>query len=656
MMDSIRLRQLCLRVILILPILTLWLASTVSPPPSDEPPRPFSGPTGDYPPGAARGSLSDHKLPLYFIEDRGQLDGRISYYVQGRDTSFYFDPGGITISTTRVEDGAGYMLRPVAYGRRAEPRMKRQRAALKVDFVGAGAGVKPRGKDRASTVINYFKGPRSRWKMGLASYGALVYENLWPGIDLVYDGSANGLKYTFTVRPGADPGLIKLRCRGASSMSVSPTGQLEAETPAGVIRDDRPYSYQDENGRRVEVATRYDLKREAGEYVYGFSVGDYDRQKVLTIDPVVLLYCGYVGGAGFDQGSFGGITIDAEGNAYVFGDTDSDESTFPVTVGPDLTFNEAFGGLDAFVAKVNPQGTDLVYCGYIGGAGSDFAGSIAVDHAGSAYVLGETDSDESTFPVSAGPDLSYNGNVDAYVAKVSAAGTGLNYCGYVGGAEFDSAFEGGIAVDGEGSAYMVGGTQSTESPFPASVGPDLTHNGAEDAFVAKVNAAGTGLVYCGYIGGAGGECSGGIAVDATGSAYVLGETDSNEATFPVRLGPDLRHNGDTDAFVAKIAFDQPFLLRLKTPLVRIRRGRDREVRIIIERDEASSGRVTVAPPDASAIGVKVKPSSRASRAGRRVEFTVKVMRDAPAGTRQLVFTGRDEAGGESAAVLTLVIR
>ena len=160
-------------------------------------------------------------------------------------------------------------------------------------------------------------------------------------------------------------------------------------------------------------------------------------------------------------------------------------------------------------------------------------------------------STQATFPVVVGPDLTFNGSIDAFVAKVNAAGTALVYAGYIGGSGSDVG--NGIAVDGSGNAYVTGRTTSFESSFPVLGGPDLTHNGGtHDAFVAKVNAAGTALVYAGYIGGSGVDIGEGIAVDGAGNAYVTGLTTSTEATFPEVGGPDLTFNGGNDAFVAKV--------------------------------------------------------------------------------------------------------
>jgi len=261
---------------------------------------------------------------------------------------------------------------------------------------------------------------------------------------------------------------------------------------------------------------------------------------VAKVNPAgtALVYAGFLGGSYGDEGL--GIAVDSSGNAYVTGYTGS--SDFPAVVGPDLSFN---GSEDAFVARVNPSGTALVYAGFLGGSYSDEGLGIAVDSSGNAYVTGYTGS--SDFPAVVGPDLSHNGNDDAFVTKVNPAGTVLVYSGFLGG----SRWEGGedIAVDSSGNAYVTGWTSSSD--FPAVVGPDLIYNGGGDAFVAKVNPSGTTLVYAGFLGGSGGDVGLGIAVDASGNAYVTGMTASSN--FPAVVGPDLSFNGgDYDAFVARV--------------------------------------------------------------------------------------------------------
>ena len=157
-----------------------------------------------------------------------------------------------------------------------------------------------------------------------------------------------------------------------------------------------------------------------------------------------------------------------------------------MTVGPDLIQN---GSNDAFVAKVRANGTGLVYCGFIGGTGIDGGQGIAVDSDRNAYVTGTTTSTATSFPETVGPDLSHNGDFDAFVAKVRADGTALTYCGFIGGAGEEFGPSSGITVDSSGNAYVTGRTNSTEASFPTIVGPDLRYNGGEyDAFVAKVKS------------------------------------------------------------------------------------------------------------------------------------------------------------------------
>ena len=509
------------------------------------------------------------KFPLLFEKNGGQSSPDVAFTVKGSDKTLYFTPEGLTFSLTMPqetgsetpggenpggENPVSHRLASRLEGR-GRPREEafRERWTLKLDFVDA-ARVSPEGEKPAETVISYFKGPENEHRSGVSTYNSIVYRDLWPGIDLVYDGDANHLKYRFVVRPGADPERIRLAYRGAERLSLDSEGGLEILTAAGVLRDDVPVCWQETENGRVPVNATYALGRsEAGSGAlntsldYGFHVESYDPTKELIIDPVVLIYCGFIGGSGNDYGL--DIAVDGSGNAYVTGRTESTEATFPVNVGPDLTHN---GGWDAFVAKVNAAGTGLVYCGYIGGSESDYGDGIAVDGSGNTYVTGRTLSDETTFPVAVGPDLTHNGGeCDAFVAKVNANGAGLLYCGYIGGSAYD--YGSGIAVDGAGSAYVTGSTHSRDGTFPVEVGPDLTFNGSTtDAFVAKVSAAGTGLVYCGYIGGSESDYGNGIAVDGSGNAYVTGQTNSTESNFPVAVGPDLTHNGRYDAFVAKV--------------------------------------------------------------------------------------------------------
>ena len=497
-------------------------------------------PTASSSPGRPGANLG--QAPLLFIPNQGQMESQVAYYLQGQDTAIYFAADGLTVAITGQANG----------------EVKSGRWVLKLDFVGANPDVFLEARDPAETVVSYFKGAPEQWHTGLPTFRRLVYCDLWPGIDLVFSSAAGWLKYEFVIHPGASPDQIRLAYRGATGLKQTPSGQLEVETPLGSLYDDAPVAYQLTGADQRVIPVTYALAAgRPGEsspeaepvYTYHFQVADYDPTRPLIIDPIGLVYAGYIGGSNFDISK--GIVVDNEGAAYIAGETLSGHERFPVSVGPDLTYN---GEYDAFVAKIRPDGSGLVYAGYIGGSAHDYALGIAVDEHGAAYISGRAFSDETSFPVLVGPDLTHNGAADVFVAKVKPDGSGLIYAGYIGGGEGEEGY--GIAVDKDGSAYVTGYTDSAETTFPVRGGPDPTYNGLGDAFVARVNPEGSELIYAGYIGGSGTDLGRGLAIDANGAVYVVGRTDSDEATFPVLVGPDLTYNGSyLDAYVAKVRPD-----------------------------------------------------------------------------------------------------
>jgi len=266
----------------------------------------------------------------------------------------------------------------------------------------------------------------------------------------------------------------------------------------------------------------------------------------LNASGTALIYATYLGGTGNDFGR--GISVDSLGNAYVTGETHSTD--FP-TANP---FQPAYGGglWDAFVTKLEPTGSILVYSTYMGGTDRDYGTGIAADSSGSAYVIGFTSSTD--FPTANPFQPASGGSTDAFVAKLDAGGTTLNFSTYLGGSSGDWAY--GIAVDSSGDAYVTGITYSTDFPttpgaLDTTCGTDGTCNGGlADAFVTKLNSTGSGLTYSTYL-GAGDEDMGlGIAVDSSGNAYVTGNTRSTD--FPAIGAFQVLNAGGQDAFVAKL--------------------------------------------------------------------------------------------------------
>lgn len=433
--------------------------------------------------------------------------------------------------------------------------------AVKMRFLKSQGerGPVPEGQRKAA--FSYFKGPRHQWKTAIPAYSQVRYPDLWPGIDLVYSSSTEGLKSEFIIRPGANPDDIRVAIEGAETLIVDQAGQLVMTTARATIIEKAPMAYQLVEGRKVEIKSSYRLEgaplghgrqprsdpgskgREA--FVYSFSLGPYDSSRELILDPVIMVAGSYIGGPGFDY--VYGLALDKAGAVYIAGFTYS-ASSFPLRAGPQLIFNG--GDVDAYIAKIDPVSSALLYCGFIGGADKDFAYDVAVDDSGHAYVTGYTSSTETSFPVFKGPDLTANGRSDAFIAKVTPAGTSLVYCGFLGGADND--YGRGIAVDSEGRPLVTGYSLSGAQTFPVRTGPFLANAGNSDAFIARVNVSGEELEYCGFVGGPGEEYAYGLAVDSEGAAYIAGSTTSTETFFPVLSGPDLSFNGATDAFVAKV--------------------------------------------------------------------------------------------------------
>ena len=493
----------------------------------------------------SRGGINTEygRFPLLFMKNMGQSSSQVDFTVHGKDKTVHFTPEGVAFSLAVAPNNK--KISSPGGGR-----------VLKLDFIDA-AKVHPRGEHKADTLFSYFRGPAEEHISGAPTYGRLVYSSLWPGVDLMYDGDSNRLKYQFVVHPGASPDDIRLAWRGAECLSIDDDGGLEIRSPSVALRDDRPVAWQEADGSHVPVDVAYCLGAPEKPLEYGFSVGAYDPSKPLTIDPAMLVYCGFIGGK-MDDVAFA-IAVDDDGCAYVTGKTNSTkDDLFPVTTGPCEDYNKTYGNYysDVFVAKVKADGTGLEYCGYIGGELDDVGMGIAVDDNGCAYVAGYTQSNNTThgFPATTRfgeihPWQSYIS--DTFVAKVSADGTRLEYCGYIGGTGEDQA--NAIAVDASHCAYVTGCSKTIDGSFPVSGDLGTENQGNNDVFVAKVNASGTALEYCGFIGGSGDDSARGIAVDTGSCAYVAGNTYSSD--FPFKNGPSTTYGSGSNAFIAKISED-----------------------------------------------------------------------------------------------------
>jgi len=460
-------------------------------------------------------SVQIASLPLVFIPNEGQYDPQVAYAVTGPESFLYFTPGEIVI--VRDEPAGNGSLTHV----------------VRQTFPGASDDPAIMGTDPLPGTANFFTGNDSaKWQTGIATYGAVEYRDLYPGIDLRYTGTTGTLKREFTVAPGADASAIKLQYTGADRIAIDGTGALVVTTGNSTLNESPLVSYQDIRGARSPVTASYHI---INDHEVMFDLGMYDPAYPLVIDPA-LVYSTYLGGNSNDRGS--SIAVDGSGNAYVTGYTAS--TNFPITSG---SLN---GPSDAFVTKLNPDGTSFVYSTYLGGNDIDHGNSIAVDGSGNTYVTGYTKSPD--FPTTPGAfNSTFGGNQDAFVTKLNPAGSGLVYSTYVGGKNDNQGNS--IAVDGNGNTYVTGYTASPD--FPTTPGAfNSTFGGNQDAFVTKLNPAGSGLVYSTYVGGNDIDHGNSIAVDGSGNAYVTGYTASPDfPTTPGAFNRIFRGTGWSDAFV-----------------------------------------------------------------------------------------------------------
>jgi hypothetical protein len=427
---------------------------------------------------------------------------------------------------------------------------------VRMKLLGANRKTKVAGMEELPGKVNYFIGnDPKKWRTNVATFARVKYENVYPGVDLVYYGNQGGqLEYDFVVAPGSDPkaitldvdaGLSRQRSDGAKPLRIDANGDLVVATDGSEVRFHKPAVYQlAANGiPTTAVANRQLLD---GNYVLTadnhvhFEIPSYDKSESLVIDPV-LSYSTYLGGSATDAGI--GVAVDSSGNAYVTGTTES--SNFP-TLNPIQSANA--GSADVFVAKLNSAGNALVYSTYLGGSGLDQGNGIAVDSSGNAYVTGVTMNSPDFPTVSPLPQACGVLNLqEVFAAKLNPAGSALVYSTCIGGGTGL-----GIAVDSSGNAYLTG---DAGPGFPTINAFQPTFGGQpSDAFVAKLNAAGNALLYSTYLGGTGDDRGNAIAVDSAGNAYVTGSTTSID--FPTANPFQSANHGGLaawDAYVAKLS-------------------------------------------------------------------------------------------------------
>ena len=484
--------------------------------------------TAAMPADSTRAQVLRAGAPLLFEKNTGQTDADVRFLSRGGRSTLFLTPAGSTL-VVRSGDTA---------------------AALRMQLVGANAEPKMEGLDPLAGTMNSFIGSDpAQWRTQIPTYARAAYREVWPGIDLVYHGQQGKLEYDFVIAPGSDPSAIRMQFAGAEKIEVDARGDLVLHIAGGTVRQLAPVTYQQTAEGRREIASRYVLH---GAEEVGFEVAAYDAALPLTIDPI-LWYSTYWGGEGTDEVI--AMAVDTNGNSYVTGTTSS--TIFPRTTGAfDITLN---GGDDISVSKFGPTTTAaqtpaVLYSTYLGGSGREFAGDIAADSAGRAYLVGSTES--ANFPTVAAFQSSLRGTRDAFVAKLNATGSALDFSTYLGG----NGDEVGRGIAVRGTQVHVTGASSSSITFPVNGPYQRFGAGNYDAFVAKFTAAGSALIYSTLFGGSVSSDQGNaIAVDPFGIMYVTGRISGDtENDFPVKSPPgqslppfQSTSQGQDDGFVAK---------------------------------------------------------------------------------------------------------
>jgi uncharacterized protein (TIGR03437 family) len=526
-------------------------------------------------PGSAVPVLTDmlRGVPLGFEPNRGQAESEAKFVAHGRGYSIFLNAREAVLRLGSSKD-----------------------SWLRIRPLGANPSPLISALDELPGKSNYLNGATpSTWRTNIPNYARVLYRDVYPGIHLAYHGNEGKLEYDWIVRPGADPALIRVFFPGARRIRLD-GGELAIDTESGEVRNRQPVAYQDIGGTRRYVAASYVL--EGGRRV-SFRLAPYNRSAPLVIDPTLVymvpLSASPGGGGGWSGPAVdaGGnlyflqvfsssanmpwavklspsgtvifatqlgflsatehfppvwqMTVDPAGSMYITGESDGGLATTAGAVQPNLR-----GQWDAFVVKLNPTGAGLVYSTYLGGNSRDLGRAIAVDAAGSAYVVGRTDSPD--FPSTTGALGACGNPPQLFVAKLNPVGTALSYSTCISGA-YGLAGSGiyslasSIKVDAAGNAYVAGSTNSANYPttlgafqtkFAGSVGcidpstPPGAPGFCEHGFVFRLNPAGSALVYSTFLQGSCVDQVAAMELDSSGNTYVAGATCSSD--FPLTAG------------------------------------------------------------------------------------------------------------------------
>ncbi|MFX1536237.1 MAG: SBBP repeat-containing protein [Promethearchaeota archaeon] len=456
-------------------------------------------------------------LFLGFIQNLGQLrDEQFKYYYTTSSINIGFGSSKLTLMSSTQE--------------------RKSSICFSITFPGSRT-VFPIGQGKIPHYINFFYGDLQL--SNVPSWKEVWYPNLYPGIDLRYYISDQGLKYDFLVHPGGDPDQIAVQVSESMKVFIDERTvslQPRIQTKHLWLQDTALSAFQDD----ALIPARF-IPKAREPNTYSFQIGKFDPTKTLIIDPLILTFSTFLGGSNNDEGY--DIAVDNDGNSYIVGQTNS--NNFPVLNAYDGTHNLNY---DVFVTKLNATGNGLVFSTFLGGKDDDYGRSIAIDEAGNSYITGYTYS--ADFPTHNAYQSTLKGGSEVFVTKLNATGNGLNFSTYLGGENGDDGYgiTVGMAEGDRDNVYVTGCT--TSSDFPTLNAYDNIYNGNGDAFVTKLNASGDHLIFSTFLGEKEWEKGSGIVVDDTWHSYITGTTQSTN--FPTVNPYQGTHGGRFDVFVTKL--------------------------------------------------------------------------------------------------------
>ncbi|MGD2085496.1 MAG: GEVED domain-containing protein [Candidatus Aminicenantes bacterium] len=470
-------------------------------------------------------------VPLYFIPNKGQMNGKALFYAKTPGYTLWITQQGLVFDSTRVTGSKDYPAKE-----------KPDRDVSHMVFKNASKSPEILSIEPTSYKVNYLKGSdQSHWHTGIPTSKAVLYKELYKNIDLKVYGLEKQIEYDWVIKPGANPDDIGFQYRGMKSCALDEAGNIAIETASGKWLHKKPLAYQVIDGRKVEVEAAFAIQNE-DENQYGFRVGSYDKGHDLIIDPLVLVYSGFLGSSGDDYAA--AMAIDAGGYIYVTGWVNG--SDFPTM----NAYQPGHGGdWDCFLTKLTPNGSALVFSTYLGGSFIDHANEMVLDSGGLIYIAGTTHS--SDFPTFNPYQAALNGSSDAFTTILSADGSSLVYSTYLGG--WSSEYCYALGVTSAGEVCLGGCTNSNDFPVYNAYDATFGHGTSgdySDAFLTKFNASGNALVFSTYLGNSGNQYGSSLAIASNGDIYLAGATYSSD--FPVSSQAyQTSFGGQSDGFISR---------------------------------------------------------------------------------------------------------